>query len=78
MTSRAILIQLRFDNIAEIERIRAVHDPLFGKTAPHITLVFPFCSDIRKEHIAEHVNIIAVKNEAFRLKMRGIGGEDTE
>ena len=46
MSNRAILIQSSFNNFYEVEQIRSLYDPLYGKVAPHIMLVFPFISDI--------------------------------
>lgn len=52
---RTIVIFLKDSLIEEIEKIREVHDPLFGLIPPHITLVFPFESDISNEILRQHI-----------------------
>jgi 2'-5' RNA ligase len=43
---RAIHIFPQMESAEEICRIRKIHDPLWDKTPPHITLVFPFTANI--------------------------------
>jgi len=72
MTTRAILIQPEFANMEEVEQLRSLYDPLYGKTAPHITLVFPFSSGLSDDEVLLHVAGIASKNCGFDLKLKGI------
>lgn len=39
----------------EMESIRAIHDPLFDLIAPHITIVFPFESNISNDELKSHI-----------------------
>jgi hypothetical protein len=55
MTNRCILLFPDFPNIASIESIRRKFDPLAGLVRPHITLVFPFESDIGTDPLRRHV-----------------------
>ena len=55
MKKRAILIFPEFNNIHEIEVIRKQYDPLYEKIAPHITLVFPFESEMSSNQVLQHV-----------------------
>lgn len=48
---RTIMIFPEFDNIAVIDKIRSKYDPLADLVRPHITLVFPFESDMTNEEI---------------------------
>lgn len=52
---RTIVIFLNGTVIDEIEKIREVHDPLFGLIPPHITLVFPFESDVSNGILRDHI-----------------------
>ena len=45
---RCIMIFPQFKNINIIDKIREKYDPLANNVRPHITLVFPFESDISK------------------------------
>ena len=46
MSERTIMIFPKFSNMEIIDRIRRNYDPLADLVRPHITLVFPFHSDI--------------------------------
>lgn len=76
MNWQAVLIFPRLKNIDEIERIREQYDPLYGKTAPHITLVFPFNSDIPTEDIHSHAQGALAGCSRFPLRMQGITGQE--
>ena len=44
-----------FGNIDLINNIREEYDPLYNHVAPHITLVFPFLSELATGDLREHV-----------------------
>lgn len=50
-----ILIFLNNMSIDKIENIRQKYDPLFGLIAPHITIVFPFISNISNDELKSHI-----------------------
>ncbi|CAM4271285.1 2'-5' RNA ligase [Bacillus manliponensis] len=52
---RTIVIFLNGTVVDEIEKIREVHDPLFGLIPPHSTLVFPFESDVSNGILRGHI-----------------------
>ncbi len=52
---RTILLFLNKISINEIEAIRLKHDPLFGLIPPHITIVFPFKSNISNDELKSHI-----------------------
>ncbi|MFD3450214.1 2'-5' RNA ligase family protein [Microbacteriaceae bacterium 4G12] len=52
---RSVLIFIKSDNLQDIEKIRQKHDPLYNLVPPHITLVFPFESEISNEQLKQHI-----------------------
>lgn len=73
---RAIHIFPGFDNIHILDRLRAKYDPLFGRIHPHITLVFPFESELTDDDLAAHLQCCAHRLSPFELRMQGITKED--
>lgn len=74
MTNRAIVMFPKFRNIEVIDKIRSKYDPLFSYIAPHITLIFPFQSDISKEMLIEHLENQLREVIAFDLVLKGVTG----
>ncbi|OQR56916.1 2'-5' RNA ligase family protein [Bacillus sp. CDB3] len=56
---RTILLFLNNMSTDEIESIREIHDPLFGLIPPHITIVFPFESNISNDELKSHISNLA-------------------
>lgn len=52
---RTILFFLNNMSIDKIENIRQKHDPLFEVIPPHITIVFPFKSNISSDALKSHI-----------------------
>ncbi|PGH82781.1 2'-5' RNA ligase [Bacillus anthracis] len=52
---RIILFFLNNMSIDKIENIRRKHDPLFRLIPPHITIVFPFKSNISSDALKSHI-----------------------
>ncbi|MFW8052115.1 2'-5' RNA ligase family protein [Vagococcus fluvialis] len=52
---KSILLIPKFKNIEFIESIRKKYDPLYNKVPPHITLVFPFETNIENNIIIKHI-----------------------
>ena len=50
---RTIMIFPQFENIEIIDEIRDRYDPLAKLVRPHITLVFPFESEMTNDEIEE-------------------------
>lgn len=71
---RSILLFPDFNNINIIESIRKKYDPLFKHIKPHITLVFPFDSDIPNEELKKHIENSLKEIEPFKIKLKGITG----
>ena len=61
---RTIMIFPEFDNMEVIDHIRERFDPLAHAVRPHITLVFPFESDMSNEELTRilHRRLASVKS----------------
>ena len=60
-----------FENIDIIDLIRKQYDPLAEFVRPHITIVFPFDSELSNEEL-EHILDVRLKDmEPFHLELRG-------
>ncbi len=72
MKERCIMIFPEFENMSVIDGIRAQYDPLAKHVRPHITLVFPFQSDITTERLELHLTEKLADFYAFPLCMKEI------
>jgi len=70
--NRCIMIFPDFANLQEIQCIREQYDPLYRCVAPHVTLVFPFTSDLTCEAVAAHLQKAVQEIAPFKLVMQGI------
>lgn len=75
---RDILIFPKFDNIEEIQKIRKKYDELYSIIPPHITLAFPFKSDISNKELKEKLQNILIKAKPFKLTCSGISLKEDE
>jgi 2'-5' RNA ligase len=75
---RAIHIFPKFSNIELINEMRQKYDPLAHLVPPHITLVFPFESEIAYEALAAHAWTCLSKKKPFHIMLRGVSGADEE
>lgn len=74
MKNRGIIIFPKFQNIELINKIREKYDPLFGFIDPHVTLVFPFQSELSTEELRTHLTNQLDGVKPFQLIARGISG----
>jgi len=74
MTNRAIVIFPDFSNLEIIDEIRGKYDSLCNFIAPHLTLVFPFQSELTKKELIEHLEHNLKEVSTFELIVRGITG----
>lgn len=72
MSIRTIMIFPQFENIRIIDDIRKRYDPLSELIRPHITLVFPFESDLTNEELAEEITNKISTTKPFILRLSGI------
>lgn len=69
---RTILIFPKFTNINEIQKTRKKYDELYNKIPPHITIVFPFDSDIPNEKLKFIIEKSLIGIQPFKIKCKGI------
>ena len=72
---RAVILFPKFNNIDTINNIRGKYDPLANYIAHHITIIFPFESDLTTHELKEHFNksLIGMKN--FKIMLKSITGD---
>ena len=76
MKTRCIHIFPRFKNSFLMEEIRKKYDDLYGFIEPHITLVFPFESDIKIEDLKTEIHGILSNESQFEVSAQGIEAVD--
>lgn len=72
MLKRCIMIFPKFKNGQKIYKIREQYDPLANHVKPHITLVFPFDSDIKTTELKEHISTVLSNITPFEIILNGI------
>lgn len=76
LKTRCVHIFPRFENNFIIENIRKQYDSLYECIEPHITLVFPFKSNLKTEILTEEIKSILSCETSFKLTVSGIEGVD--
>jgi 2'-5' RNA ligase len=69
---RCIMVFPKFDSISIIDDIRRKYDPLAYHVSPHITLVFPFESNIESTELEDHLKKALSSIKPFRIILKGI------
>ena len=73
---RSIIIFPQFGKDTDlIQNIRHKYDPLANKIKPHITLVFPFESEIPSDTLQQHIKTQLDEFKPFSLSCQGISHE---
>ncbi|MBL4937690.1 2'-5' RNA ligase family protein [Clostridium sp. YIM B02515] len=72
MIKRCIMIFPHFESGHVIDEIREKYDPLANHVRPHITVVFPFESNITSEMLKEHIINVLSEFKPFELVISGI------
>ncbi|HEX3047313.1 MAG TPA: 2'-5' RNA ligase family protein, partial [Bacillota bacterium] len=72
MFNRCILIFPQFENESVIREIRDKYDPLAKHVEPHITLIFPFESDLKTEELKGHLITVLKDIKPFEIQLKGI------
>ena len=72
MVKHCILIFPEFRNIDLIEDIRRRYDPAFRSVPPHVTLVFPFTSDMPTDTLRRHIEVALLGVEPVPLCLSGV------
>ena len=60
-----------FSNMDIIEKWRKAYDPLYGLIPPHITLCFPFESEITTSELIHHMQTVLEDISCFKLVLNG-------
>jgi 2'-5' RNA ligase len=76
--TRALVFFPKFENILSIEQLRSQYDPLAEAINPHITLVFPFESDLSSNVIHTHIKHAVQGIKPFQIQLQGITGSKGE
>lgn len=76
MSMRTIMIFTEFENIDVINDIRRKYDPLADLVLPHITLVFPFDSELTDEELHGNLEKCLKGVGAVSMKNNGIDREN--
>lgn len=71
MSLRTIMIFPEFENIDVINDIRKKYDPLADLVLPHITLVFPFDSELTNEELNLHLKECLRDIQPFKVELEG-------
>lgn len=72
MSKRTIMIFPQFHNQEIIDEIREKYDPLHHLVRPHITLVFPFESDMSDVLLSQKLEDCLKETAAFPLVLQGV------
>ena len=72
---RAIVLFPKFNNIDSIQAVRERFDPLASFIAPHITLVFPFESELSTQEIGDHVRRAIEGVKRFSVQLSSVTGD---
>lgn len=76
--SRAIVIAPEFQRVERIVELRRAYDPLAFAMPPHITLVFPFESDLTTAALATHIATAVAGIPPFPIALRDVTGDGDE
>lgn len=76
LKKRCIMIFPHFNNVHVINDIRKKYDPLAAHVRPHITLIFPFESDIDTDNLKEHIEKVISDIKPFHITLSGITPEN--
>lgn len=78
MSLRTILIFPEFDNIEIIEQIRKKYDPLAQLIRPHITIVFPFESQMSNEELKQILQNRLKNIKPFDIELTGFSKQSDQ
>ncbi|MGL4570485.1 MAG: 2'-5' RNA ligase family protein [Clostridium sp.] len=76
MNTRTIMIFPEFENIDIINDIRKKYDPLADLVMPHITLVFPFDSDLTNYELNLYLEECLGGIKQFKVELQGFSKQE--
>ena len=68
----AIVIFPRFKGLAKVEEIREKYDPDFLKFRTHMTVAYPFESEISESELDQHIRECLKEFKPFKIGFKGI------
>lgn len=71
MNTRTIMIFPEFKNIDIINDIRKKYDPLADLVLPHITLIFPFASELTNGELKLYLEECLSEIQPFKVELKG-------
>lgn len=71
---RSILIFPEFGD-EKIQELRKQYDPLWEKIPPHLTLVFPFVSELTEKQLSHHIEKVLGNFSTFTVTLSGLSFE---
>jgi 2'-5' RNA ligase len=78
MITRTIMIFPEFDNIDVINDIRKKYDPLADLVQPHITLVFPFDSELTNDELKLYLKECLSGIQSFKVELQGFSKQENK
>lgn len=78
MDTRTIMIFPEFHNMDAIHFYRNQYDPLSALVKPHITLVFPFQSDMSNDRLDKHISDKLMNIKPFEITLNGVSKQPGE
>ncbi|GLC82684.1 2'-5' RNA ligase family protein [Lacrimispora brassicae] len=78
MITRTIMIFPEFHNMDVINFYRNKYDPLSALVKPHITLVFPFQSNISNDILNQHICSQLMNMKPFEITLHGVSKHPDE
>ncbi|SEU08200.1 2'-5' RNA ligase family protein [Lacrimispora sphenoides] len=72
MDTRTIMIFPEFHNMDVIHFYRKQYDPLSALVKPHITLVFPFQSNMSNDRLNKHLSDKLMNIKPFEITLNGV------
>ena len=72
MLKRCIMIFPILTNMGVINEVRNKFDPLASHVKPHVTLVFPFESQIKSDELNRHLKSVLSTRQSFLLTLHAI------
>lgn len=76
MNTRTIMIFPEFENIDVINSIRKKYDPLADLVLPHITLAFPFDSELTNEELNLYLKECLSNIQPFKVELAGFSKQE--
>jgi len=78
MKKRSIILFPKFENQNVINEIRKNYDNLYNKIDPHITIVFPFTSNLSTFELRQHIKNSISHISNFKISFKSFSGSASD